>query len=75
MTSPNSITRLDQIRLLESALRDRNTELKRVRDERDALLVERDEARREVCAMWDMEEPEAEAARRNWNCFEGINHA
>jgi hypothetical protein len=75
MTTPTDDDRLRQIRELEAALCDRNAELKRVRDQRDALRVERDNARREVCAMWDMEEPEAEAARRDWNCFEGINYA
>ena len=75
--------RLEQIRLLEAALAERNAELQRVRDQRDALRAKRDEARRELC-RWssfyyeehiDINEgpPRArdreEAARRGWDCF------
>ena len=58
--------RMEQIRMLQDALQERNDELKRVRDQRD-------EARREVCrsrasCIKDKRPEEIEAALE-WDCF------
>lgn len=66
--------RLEQIRLLEAALNERNAELKRVRDQRDMLRVELHDVQREVCdwcALFTNEPPQVVAIKNNWDCFQG----
>jgi len=64
--------RLAQIRGLEAALAERNAELQRVRDQRDALRAERDEARRMYCGRVSRDVPLDAfdiAKNHGWDCF------